>query len=54
MLALSRNNEQEIIIGDNIRIIIRDCQHGRCKVLIDAPRNISISRPDAKRQGPKQ
>ncbi len=53
MLVIMRNNGQELHIGDNIRIILTDCHHGRCKVLIDAPREIPITRPDAKKKEPK-
>lgn len=50
MLVLGRKNQESILIGDDIRIVIDKCQLGHCKVLIEAPRHISIVRGEIAQQ----
>ena len=50
MLALTRKPGEEILIGGNIVIRIVRCQGGRCRLGIEAPRDIKISRGEL---GPK-
>lgn len=45
-LVITRKNNQSFAIGDDIKVTIFDCGTGRCKVHIDAPRSIRISRCD--------
>lgn len=49
MLVLSRLVGQELHIGGNIVIKIIDVKGKLVKVGIDAPREIQITRPDAKK-----
>ncbi len=44
MLVLSRLVSQEIVIGDDIRVTVVDVQNGKCRLGIDAPRNIGVHR----------
>jgi|SwirhirootsSR3_FD_contig_61_6315608_length_511_multi_2_in_0_out_0_2 carbon storage regulator CsrA len=44
MLVLSRKVGQELIIGDNIRIVINRVAGNRVAVAIEAPENIPIVR----------
>lgn len=53
-LVIRRQDGQEIHIGNDIRIVLTECRNGACKVLIDAPKEIPISRPDANLKEPKQ
>ncbi len=48
MLVLSRMIGEEIIIGDNIRIIIVDIKGDRVKVGIEAPKEISVHRKEVR------
>ncbi len=50
-LVLSRRVGQEFMVGDT-KITIREVRGEVVSVLIEAPRDVSISRPDAKK-GPK-
>lgn len=53
-LVIKRSNGQEIHIGNDIRIVLTDCHYGQCKVLIDAPKEVPITRPDAINKEPKE
>lgn len=46
MLQLTRNVGQEIIIGDDIRIIVVKVQGCQATIAIDAPRNITVHRKE--------
>ena len=46
MLVLSRQRDQTIVIGDNIRIIIVDVRGDKVRVGIDAPRDVSVHREE--------
>jgi sRNA-binding carbon storage regulator CsrA len=52
-LVIRRQDGQEIHIGNDIRIVLTECRNGACKVLIDAPKEVHVSRPDAIRKEPK-
>ena len=46
MLILSRGIDQGILIGDNVRIVIREVRRGAVKVGIEAPRSVRIFRDE--------
>jgi carbon storage regulator len=46
MLVLSRQRDQTIVIGDNIRITIVDVRGDKVRVGIDAPRDVSVHREE--------
>ena len=46
MLALTRRSGEAIIINGNIKITIGYIEDGRVKVLIDAPKEVSILREE--------
>jgi len=46
MLVLSRQRDEEIIIGDNIRIMVVDIQGDKVRLGISAPREITVHRKE--------
>lgn len=44
MLILTRKKGESIIIDGNIEVTVVECEDGRVKLGIDAPRNIEILR----------
>ena len=48
MLVLSRKVGEELVIGDNIRIIINRVAGNRVAVAIEAPQSVSILRGELK------
>ena len=46
MLVLSRNKEQTIVIGDDVRITIVDVKGDKVRLGIDAPRSVSVHREE--------
>lgn len=46
MLVLSRQSDETIIIGDNIRVTIVEVRGDKVRIGIDAPRNISVHRQE--------
>jgi len=46
MLVLTRKSQQEIVIGDNIRLTILDIRGGRVKLGVVAPDNVDIRRKE--------
>jgi carbon storage regulator len=46
MLVLSRNIDETIMIGDNIRICVVDIQHNRVRLGIEAPQEIPVHRKE--------
>jgi len=53
MLVLKRNINETIKVGDNITIMVTDVGNGWAKIGIDAPKQIPVIRPEAKRKEPK-
>lgn len=43
-LVVTRRNEESIQIGTNVTITVLHTRNGRCKLLVDAPREIPITR----------
>ena len=46
MLVLSRNKEQTIVVGDDVRITIVDVKGDKVRLGIDAPRSVSVHREE--------
>ena len=46
MLVLSRQRDETIVIGDNIRITIVDVRGDKVRIGIDAPRDVSVRREE--------
>ena len=46
MLVLSRQRDETIIIGDNIRITIVDVRGDKVRIGIDAPRDVTVHRQE--------
>jgi len=50
MLVLTRKSQQQVIIGDDIRLIVLDIRGGRVKVGLTAPDEVDIRRKEAAAQ----
>ena len=46
MLVLTRKTNEEIVIGDNIRITIVEVAPGRVKIGVDAPKSVRVDRAE--------
>lgn len=46
MLVLSRQSDESIIIGDNIRVTIVEVRGDKVRIGIDAPRDITVHRQE--------
>lgn len=46
MLVLTRKEQEVIRIGDDIRIIIVEFQHGKVRIGIEAPANVPVHREE--------
>jgi len=44
MLILTRNNQQTIMIGDDIKVTVCGVQDGQVRLGIDAPREVEVHR----------
>jgi carbon storage regulator len=47
MLVLSRKIDEKLLLNGNIEVRIVSIKHGRVRLGIEAPRHISIERPEA-------
>lgn len=47
MLVLTRKKNEKIRIGDNVVVTVIDIGGGRVKLGVEAPKEVSITRPDA-------
>ena len=50
MLVLTRKVNEEIVIGDNIRVTIVEVAPGRVKIGIQAPRSVTVDRGEIHEQ----
>ena len=50
MLVLTRKQQQEIIIADNIRISVVEIRGGRVKIGITAPEHVSVRREELEKR----
>ena len=46
MLVLSRQSDETIIIGDNIRVTIEEVRGDKVRIGIDAPRDVTVHRQE--------
>jgi len=46
MLVLSRQKDESIIIGDDIRIIVVDIRGDKVRLGIEAPKDVSVHRKE--------
>lgn len=46
MLVLSRNQDERLLIGDNIEIVIVSSSRGKVRIGIQAPKDIRILRKE--------
>ena len=46
MLVLSRQSDETIIIGDNIRVTIVEVRGDKVRIGIDAPRDVTVQRQE--------
>jgi len=46
MLTLMRKIGEEIIIGDNIRVLVKKVGGAQVKLAIDAPRDVTVHRSE--------
>jgi carbon storage regulator len=46
MLVLTRKTNEEIVIGDNIRITIVEVAPGRVKIGVEAPKSVRVDRAE--------
>jgi len=46
MLVLSRQSDETIIIGDNIRVTIVEVRGDKVRIGIDAPRDVAVHRQE--------
>lgn len=44
MLVLSRKKNESIVIGDDITLTIVDIRGDKCRVVIEAPKNVPVHR----------
>jgi carbon storage regulator len=50
MLVLSRKRQQRFFIGNTVEVMILEIRGGNVKLGILAPRDIQVTRPDAKKK----
>ncbi len=48
MLVLSRKVGEEILIGDNVRVVIVDVVGDKVKVGVDAPADVEVDRKEVR------
>lgn len=46
MLVISRNAGEEILIGDNIRVVLIDTRGGKSRIGVEAPKDIPVHRKE--------
>lgn len=51
MLVLTRRVNEEILIGDEIRIIVTSINNGRVRLGIEAPGTVTVLRREVKERG---
>lgn len=46
MLVLSRNTDEAIIVGDNVRIVVVEVRGDKVRLGIEAPKDVSVHREE--------
>jgi len=44
MLVLTRRKKEEILIGEDIRIVVTEIRGDKVRIAIDAPKNVAVHR----------
>lgn len=50
MLVLSRRVGEEIVIGDNVRIVVVKIERGRVKLGVEAPGSVPVDREEIRQR----
>ena len=50
MLVLTRNVDQSIMIGDDIKVTLIGCSNGQARLAIHAPRHIAVDREEIRKR----
>jgi len=53
MLILTRRVGEELKIGDNVTVTVMGVKGNQVRIGIDAPREVSVTRPDMKKEKPQ-
>jgi carbon storage regulator len=53
-LALTRKLGESIEIGDNITVTVVELERGRCKLVVEAPRDVRVIRSELVQQAPRE
>lgn len=53
MLVLSRKKGEKLFIGENICITVVEVGSGKVRLGIEAPKDVPVTRPDAKKSAPE-
>lgn len=53
MLVLTRKEDESLLIGDNIRVMVVEIRGDKVRLGIDAPKDVAILRDDAKNKQPR-
>lgn len=52
-LGLTRHEGESFTIGDDITVTVTEARSGKARLMIDAPRDVPISRDDIRDRAPK-
>lgn len=48
MLVLTREQGQEIVIGDSVRVVVVEIQRGKVRLGVEAPKDVSVDRKEVR------